>query len=151
MQKSQSNGLQNLYLHIQIYFKLFKFINREEFGKKLKIAYNSMNICQIWQFCLSKSTWAEQAASRSYSYFHLWMCLWVGLYETSWPNEKWFRPEIRYTHSSRPYLKMFFLFFEKAIVRPIASKNCSVPWIFRIFPRLPRFFPLGKKNYPRKK
>ena len=39
----------------------------------------------------------------------------IGLYRTSWPNEKW------YTHSSGPYLKTGFLFFRKKMTLRAAS------------------------------
>ena len=62
----------------------------------------------------------------------------VGLYGTSWPNEKLYRPEIWFTHSPRPNLKMGFMVFSKKRSRgPLASKNCRVTWIFRISPRSP--------------
>ena len=49
------------------------------------------------------------------SLVYMWVCGFVGLYETSWPNEKRCRPEIWYTHSPKPYLKTGFLFFTKKV------------------------------------
>ena len=40
--------------------------------------------------------------------------LFTYLYRASWPTEKRYRAEIRYTHFPRPYLKCFFLFFQKS-------------------------------------
>ena len=56
----------------------------------------------------------SQEAARRYSYFHLYMCVFSYLCVSRlWPNEKRYRPEIWYKHSTRPYLKTGFLFFRK--------------------------------------
>ena len=40
------------------------------------------------------------------------------LCHASWPNEKLYRPENRYTYSAGPYLKLVLIcFFEKMILR----------------------------------
>ena len=43
------------------------------------------------------------------------ICVYVFIYvcHASWPNDNRYRPEIRYTHSPRSYLKTDVLFFEK--------------------------------------
>ena len=46
----------------------------------------------------------------------------AGLYGTSWPKEKRYRPWICYTHSPWPYLKTSFLFFfRKKLTMRVAS------------------------------
>ena len=61
---------------------------------------------------------------------YMWVCDSVGLYGTSWPNEKRYRPEIWNTYSRRPYLKTSFFVFSKQWPRgPLASKNSRVIWI----------------------
>ena len=82
-----------------------------------------------------------EASSRSriflFSLVNMWLCLSVCTAPFG-HKEKRYRPEIWYTYSHWPYLKMFFLFFRKKwLWGPLASKNCRVTWIFRISPRLP--------------
>ena len=60
----------------------------------------------------------------------------VGLYGTSWPNEKRYRSEILHTYSRWPYLKTGFWFFEEipGTAASLAKLPCHVyfPHIFSI-------------------
>ena len=64
------------------------------------------------------------------------MYLYIYVCHASWPNEKRYRPVIRYKSSHRPE-NGFFVFSKKSPWRQLASKNCRVRWILRISPRLP--------------
>ena len=89
----------------------------------------------------------RKASSRSWIFFNSLVYMFVGLYGTSWPNKKRYRPEIWYTHSLKPYLKMGFLVFSlKRSWGPEVTKNCRVTWIFRIYPRLPFWFLLPEES-----
>ena len=56
----------------------------------------------------------------------------IGVNATSWPNEKWYRPEIWYTHYPRLYLKsIFFCFFQKRDPEgPWPCKTAVSRWFF---------------------
>ena len=55
--------------------------------------------------------------SRIFLFSLLYMCIYVFIFVTSWPNEKLSRPEIWYTRSPRRHLKTGFCFFEKVTLR----------------------------------
>ena len=48
-----------------------------------------------------------------YSFVYLTVCVFNFLCHASWPNQKRYRPEIWYTFSPRPYLKMGIFVFSK--------------------------------------
>ena len=82
--------------------------------------------------CFSKSTRGEKPVEDIPIFTYTCVGLWVfGLYGTSWPNEKRYRPEIWFTHSPKPYLKTFF-FFEKVPWGSLASKKVPCQFDFRI-------------------
>ena len=80
----------------------------------------------------------RREVGRGYSYFHLIICLCIYVCHATWPNQIRYRPQIWYTYSHRPYLKMvFFCFCEKMTLRAASLENCRVTWIFCISPQLP--------------
>ena len=78
--------------------------------------------------CFSKSTRGEKPVEDIPIFTYTCVGLWVfGLYGTSWPNEKRYRPEIWFTHSPKPYLKTFFFcFFRKSTLRVASFEKSPV-------------------------
>ena len=74
----------------------------------------------------------REASSRSRiflnSLVYVCVCMYLLIYvcHVSWPNEKRYRPEIWYTYSHRPYLKIFFCFFEKMTIEGRQPRETTV-------------------------
>ena len=66
-----------------------------------------------------KSPWGEQPIEDISIFICACMsvCVYVRIFHESWLNEKLYRPEIWYTRSPRPHLKMSFSFFWKVTLR----------------------------------
>ena len=83
-----------------------------------------------------------------YLLVYMLVCRYVELCQSFWPNERRYRPEIRYTYSHRPYLKTVLCFFEKIAVTAASLEKLPCHGDFPHISSIALFFKFRPRGAP---